>query len=179
MPTADKVALYTSIAALLLSALNVVLTSPVLIDMYAKPRLTASEDHRQIDGDNFKTSFIVSNNGFSGARAVEVVLSAHAKDVVQVSPGVSATVEEQPNGAALKTVRIKLKYLAPDELFSINVSGAKKRLMEDAGNSDADNKAPSPTNVPVPAILNLRCEKGLGTFSNQPPWFYLNAPEVK
>ncbi len=177
MPTADKVALYTSIAALLLSAVNVVLTSPVLIDVYAKPRLTASEDHRQIEGDNFKTSFTVSNNGFSGARAVEVVLSTHAKDVVQVSPSVSANVEEQPNGGALKTVRIKLKYLAPDEAFSINVSGAKKQLMEDAGNSDADSKTPA--NGPIPALLNVRCEKGLGTFTNQPPWFYLNAPEVK
>ncbi len=176
MPTADKVALYTSVAALLMSAMNVVLTSPVLIDMYAKPRLSASEDHRQIEGDNFRTTFIVSNNGFSGARAVEVVLSAHAKDVIQVSPSVSATVEEQPNGAVLKTVRIKLKYLAPDELFSINASGAKKRLMEDAAGY-ADSKTEG--NAPVPAILNLRCEKGLGTFSNQPPWFNLNAPEVK
>lgn len=176
MPTADKVALYTSIAALLLSALSVVLTSPVLIDMYAKPRLTAAEDRRQIDGDNFKTSFVVTNDGFSGARGVEVVLSAHSKDMVQVSPGVSATVEEQPNGAALKTVRIKLKYLAPDELFSINISGAKKRLMEDAGDY-VENR--TPTNVAIPAILNVRCEKGLGTFSNQPPWFALNAHEVK
>ncbi len=176
MPTADKVALATSIAALLLSAVNVVLTSPVLIDMYAKPRLTASEDRRQIEGDNFKTSFIVANDGFNGARGVEVILSAHAKDVIQVSPSVSATVEEQQNGTAVKTVRIKLKYLAPDELFSITVTGAKKRLMEDAGNSD-ESKAP--VALPIPAILNLRSEKGLGTFSNQPPWFALNADEVK
>lgn len=176
MPTADKVALTTSIAALLLSAVNVVLSSPVLIDMYAKPRLTASEDRRQIEGDNFKTSFIVANDGFSGARGVEVVLSAHAKDVVQVSPSVSAAIEEQPNGTALKTVRIKLKYLAPDELFSITVTGAKKRLMEDAGNSDETRTAAT---LPIPAILNVRCEKGLGTFSNQPPWFALNADEVK
>lgn len=172
MPTADKVALYTSIAALILSAVNVVLTSPVLIDMYAKPRLTAAEDRRQIDGDNFKTSFTVTNDGFSGARGVEVVLSAHTKDVIQVSPSVSAAVEEQPNGTALKTVRIKLKYLAPDELFSITVTGAKKRLMEDAGNSE-------PVTLPIPAILNVRCEKGLGTFANQPPWFALNADQVK
>lgn len=172
MPTADKVALYTSVAALLLSAMNVVLTSPVLIDMYAKPRLSASEDHRQIEGDSFKTSFVVANSGFRGARAVEVVLSAHAKDVIQVSPSVSATVEEQPNGA-LKTVRIKLKYLAPNEAFSINASGAKKRLMEDAAGDKPG------ANGPVPAILNLRCEKGLGAFTNQPPWFNLNAPEVR
>ncbi len=177
VPTADKVALYTSVAALLLSALNVVFTSPVLIDLYAKPRLTAAEDRRQIDGETFRTTFTVANHGFNGARGVEVILSAHPKDTVQVSPGVSATVEEAPYGPPLKTVRVKLKYLASDEEFSITVSGAKKQLLADSQNYYMENRAP--VNLPVPAILNLRSEKGLGTFSNQAPWFYAAAAAEK
>lgn len=177
MTPVEKRTLLISGAALIISILNTALTSPVLIDIYAPPRLTATEEQRQLDGDTFRTTFVVRNSGISGAKSVEVVLMTHAKDIIQVSNDVSAKVEEKPNGPPLKVVRVKLDYMAPNEDFGITVTGAKARLIEDAGNYYISDR--SPLNKATPEITGLRSEKGLGTFSNQPAWYFVNAPTVK
>lgn len=115
MQRGEKIAIGISVVALIVSIINTILTSPVIISLYSKPDISVVEVNREIDGDTFRTMFIAKNEGLSTAKSVELVLNVHAKDIVQTMQGFTGVMTEKPNGPPLKTVTLKTDYLAPND----------------------------------------------------------------
>ncbi|WP_085684633.1 MULTISPECIES: hypothetical protein [unclassified Pseudomonas] len=168
MSNSSKFATTLSVSALFVSVVNVALTSPLLLEMYLQPKLVGTEANREIDGDNFRSFFVVKNEGRGTAKSVDIVLNAHHGDFVQVMQGFVGKVEEEPNGPPLKTVRIRSDYLAPNESILIIVTGNKKDLLEDA--KAYDMKDLRPVGVTIPAYVSIRSERGLGDVSSPRSW---------
>jgi hypothetical protein len=173
MSKESKIAIGISALALVISVVNMILTSPVLINLYSKPEISVEEINRDLDGDTFRTMFIVRNDGLSTARNVELVMNVNADDFIQTMQGFTGEVKEKPNGPPLKTVIFKTTYLPPNDSFFIIITGSKEDLIEMSKSYNMDDGSPS--NVTVPAVVTLRSENSIGHVHRQPPWFQVNA----
>ena len=172
MRRGEKIAIGVSVIALLVSVINIILTSPVIIDLYSKPDISVMETNRELAGDTFRTMFIVNNEGSSTANNVELVLNAHAKDIVQTIQGFTGEMMEKPNGPSFKTVTLKVNYLPPNDSFVVLLTGSKESLVSTA---DAYNmKDGSPSNLTIPNAVSIRSERTIGNIYNQSPWFQVN-----
>jgi len=168
----EKIAIGISAMALIVSILNMALTSPVLIDIYSSPEIAASEVHREFDGDTFRTRFVAKNTGAKSAKNVILTLSAHSDDIIQVAEGFTGDVSETPNGPYFKTVTIKTDYLARDDDIWVFVTGKKENLVSLANSYNMDDGSPS--NISIPAIVSIKSERGMGTRKNLAAWFQVN-----
>jgi hypothetical protein len=168
----EKIAIGISIIALVVSIINTILTSPVIINLYSKPEISVVEANRDLNGDTFRTMFIVKNNGSSTAKNVELVLNVNADDIVQTMQGFTGEMAEEPNGPPLKTVTLKLDYLPPNDSFVVLLTGNKENLISIAETLDTEDG--SPLNLTIPNAVSIRSELSVGTVFNQSPWFQVN-----
>ncbi|KUJ75284.1 hypothetical protein AVO42_08095 [Thiomicrospira sp. XS5] len=172
MQRGEKIAIGVSVIALLVSVINTILTSPVIINLYSKPDISVVETNRELDGDTFRTMFIVKNKGSSTAKNVELVLNAYAKDIVQTMQGFTGEMIEKPNGPHFKTATLKVNYLPPNDSFIVLLTGRKESLVSI---SKAYNmKDSSPLNLTIPNAVSIRSERSIGNIYNQSPWFQVN-----
>lgn len=172
MQRGEKIAIGVSVIALLVSVINTILTSPVIIDLYSKPDISVVETNRELDGDTFRTMFIVKNEGSSTAKNVELVLNTHAKDIVQTMQGFTGEMIEKPNGPPFKTVTLKVNYLPPNDSFIVLLTGSKESLVSTAKAYNMEDGSPS--NLTIPNAVSIRSERSIGNIYNQSPWFQVN-----
>jgi hypothetical protein len=172
MQSNTKVPIIISIIALVVSVVNIALTSPIIIDIYTKPKLSVTEVNREIDGNTFHTMFVAKNEGSGTARNVELVINAHAKDIIQPRQGFTGEISEKDNGPSFKTVTFKATFLPAEDFISFIITGSKDSLISD---SKAYNiKDHSPSNLTIPSVVSIKSEKGIGKIHHQPPWFQAN-----
>jgi hypothetical protein len=172
MGNESKIAIGLSAFALVISIVNMILTSPVLINLYSKPEISVEEINRELDGDTYRTMFIVSNDGSSSAKNVELIMNVNADDFIQTMQGFSGEVTEKSNGTVFKTVTLRASYLPPNDSFYIMITGSKEDLIEMSKSYNMEDG--SPANVVVPAVVTLRSENSVGEVYRQPPWFQVN-----
>ncbi len=168
----NKFTTIMSIISLIVSIVTLVLTSPVIIDIYLKPELVISEVNRELDGNTFRTMFILENNGRGTAKNIELVLNTHAKDLIQVMQGFTGESIEKDNGPSFKTVILKTPYLPLHGNIIVLITGSKESLISDSKAYNMEDK--SPANLTIPAVVSIKSEKTLGIINNQVAWFQVN-----
>lgn len=173
MQSGEKIAIGISAVALIVSIANTIFTSPIIIDLYSRPKISVVEANRELDGNTFRTMFIAKNNGSATAKNVELVLNVHAKDIVQTMQGFTGEMKETPNGPPLKTVTLKIGYLAPNDSFVVLLTGSKESLLSTAESYNIKDRSPS--NLTIPSAVSIRSEAAVGDVFNQSPWFQVNA----
>ncbi len=114
-------AITIAILALILSTLQFVFNSPILIKYYFKPKLIIQGSGSLIDSETSKITmgqFLLRNEGNVEATNVEVGFALQANQSISVSNNIKSKITTTENPILMKDVRIEIPRLNAGELVS-------------------------------------------------------------
>lgn len=151
-----------SILALFVTCLQLIFTTPLLIDLYFKPHLIIRNEEASSPKSDV-VAFRVVNEGSRMARNVEVGITAIDDDRLSVLPDLGASISHD-DSVFIRNFRIVVPYLGEGESFAIVVRRALNSPRELTGQIEAIDGLGSRhfQTGPFPSISYLRSETGPG-----------------
>lgn len=157
--------------ALLMSGLQLVVSSPVLWGLYFKPRLVGHLEG--IERKPFKTIYRFENRGNATAHHVELSVLTQKNDRVIITPDIAESNIPTDNEAFVSH-RIVISHQSPSETFEVTVIGDDRldRIIDGAFSPDDPPNTLSALLTSIaffPTISALRSEEGPGELDTLPP----------
>lgn len=149
--------------ALIVSVAQLLVTAPVLLKIFVKPRLEVVQVQISNARDDFYSGaggiFIVRNNGSAPATKVELGLMLFSDQKVTVIPNVSGQVISEQDDSLVRT-RVEFEHLQPVEEVLVMVTPSNR------GMPDAPNQAGAKDefSLGLPKVFFIRSAEGQGEF---------------
>jgi hypothetical protein len=126
------IALIISIAALVLSGIQLVLSSPAYLKYYNTPLLSAHEEYQFIDRDHETITFVyrITNIGNQPAEDVTIRFRALENDIIQFMPSEVVNIQSDMKGIPLRNHTYKIENLVPGESYHLFIYSNTEDIKE-------------------------------------------------
>jgi hypothetical protein len=115
------ISLILSIAALVISLFQLIVSSPFFIDYYYKASFEVIEEPPSVRSKIFTSAYLVKNTSRNTVNNIEISLQLLASDSVQIIPSRNVQLTFKENGPHLKNGFLSIDKLVPNESFLITI----------------------------------------------------------
>lgn len=167
-----NLSLIISVAALIISAIQLIFTSPYFLDSYNKPSITATEKPQYLSKDGKTATFVfeIFNNGRNTAENVNLRFRCFAKDEIQFMPSEVTEIKSDEEGIPIRNYTYEIKSLVPGESYILFIYSDAKRLAEylNLDILEINKKYKKPELFMGPFLEMVKSEKGFADIKRLP-----------
>ena len=151
-------AITISVIALIISFVQLLVTTPFVVDLYLKPRLVVEQVLHS--GSPTVVTFYVRNEGRATAKSIEIGVVAGEQDQLSVMPDLGGTVNNDQS-KVIRNFRVTVPYLNGSEGFWVHVQRDASTPHTLVGQLVERPDVWVETG-PIPAVNYLRSDAGAG-----------------
>jgi hypothetical protein len=155
---------FISIAALIISVIQLVFTSPYFLDAYNKPSIIATEKTQYLSTDGKTANFVfeIFNSGRNTAENVNLRFRCFEKDKIQFMPSEVTEIKSDKEGIPIRNHTYEIKSLVPGESYILFIYSDAKRLAEylNLDSLEVSKKYEKPELFIGPFLEMVKSEKG-------------------
>lgn len=152
-------AITIAVIALIVSIAQLICTTPLLLDLYFKPVLVAT-NVKYHGSKNNVVAFSVHNEGSREAEMVELGIVTGENDTLTVMPDLGSMITHD-NSVWVRNHRVIVPYLSPEEGFNVLIRVDPKSPRNTNGNLKYESNA-EVVSTSIPAITYFRSKSGRG-----------------
>lgn len=176
------VSLFLSIAALIIAALQFIVSTPFFNEYYYKTSFEIEESLPYKNNNKVTTLFLISNTSKNTVNNVEIGVQMLADDKVQITQNSNLQMIFQENGPYFKNCFFVIDRLVPNEKRILSIHSNFDSLRQnnrgyfELGREIERNyhKSTNIKNFHLPYIFNAKSEKGFAIIKRQPREVLLN-----
>jgi len=154
-----------AVLALVVSAIQLVVTAPMLSELFVSPSLVAVGSGSDPKAQQLTGTYIVRNEGNAPATKVEIGMGLQTDQRLMFLPNLVTNVVEEKGAVLVKNVRIEIERLLPDEQMVIIVIPGKDGNRLGTGLADFMVQGGI---TDFPTISYLRSAEGRGKIERRP-----------
>jgi hypothetical protein len=191
--TKIDISLIISGLALLITALQFIVTTPFFTDFYYQTSFEVEENLPLLHDNDLTSIFLVKNTSQNTVNNIELGIQILANDKVQITPNRNIQINFKENGPKLKDCFFTIDKLVPGEnifvVISSNYDSIKKYNTDFLDNSkpltnDLTKDKPFKTGnkskyLSFPNIFVAKFDKGFGKITRLPKEIILNHKQTK
>lgn len=167
-----NISLIISITAILISGIQLVLTSPFFLDAYNKPSVSVYENYHELSRDGNTVTFVyqILNNGKKPAKNINIRFYSFKKDVIQFIPNEAIKINSDLEDIPIANHSYQIKNLVPNESYYLFIYSDAHELKKNMGldTLEAGEKYKKPGLFMTPYLEMVKTEQGFADIYRQP-----------